>query len=83
MGRRGPSPGSKYGQTVRHVGWHRSNRGAEWRRVVEAPNWHDCWLQLVHATKGDKDGDRLILAAGQSPEQVPGCEVQGERLDTT
>jgi hypothetical protein len=77
MGRRGPSSGSKYGQAVRHVGWHRTGRGTPWRRVVEAASWHDTWLQLVHATREDKDGDRLILTAGQSPEQVPGCGIDG------
>jgi hypothetical protein len=74
MGRRGPQPGDQAG---RHVGWSRPGHSAPWRIVARGRTWRETWAALIAATKDDRDGDKLILTEGQSPEQVPGCGIDG------
>jgi hypothetical protein len=68
----GRSRGLHYGP---HTGWYRSSKGDPWRRASDGPDWQSAWLALVDATRHDRDADLLVLAAGQEPASVPGCET--------
>ena len=48
------------------TGWHRPDRRAPWRPVLEAPTEAQAWARLLDYPAGDK----CVLPTGQDPNQL-------------